>query len=63
MQIRFPDRLRLRVPRGLAAAIKAAAEQRHTTPAELARQALLCGLASDGVKLSCEPLATTPRPK
>jgi hypothetical protein len=55
MQIHFPDSLRLRVPRRLPAAIKAAAEQRHTTPAEWSRQALLRGLAADGVEVSTEP--------
>jgi hypothetical protein len=51
MEVHFPDSLRLRVPRGLTAAVQIAAKQRHTTPAEWARQALLRGLAEDGVQL------------
>ena len=50
--VHFPDKLRLRVPRGLPAALKLAAIQRHTTPSEWARQALLRGLAAEGVHLS-----------
>jgi hypothetical protein len=50
--VHFPDKLRLRVPRGLPAALKLAAIQRHTTPAEWARQALLRGLEAEGVRLS-----------
>ena len=52
--VHFPDSLRLRVPRGLTAAVQAAAKQHHTTPAEWARQTLLRGLAADGVQLSAE---------
>jgi hypothetical protein len=50
-EVRFPDRLRLRTPPGLRGAIEAAARQRHTTPAEWARQTLLRGLEADGVRL------------
>jgi hypothetical protein len=59
--VHFPDSLRLRVPRGLTAAVQIAAKQRHTTPAEWARQALLRGLVADGVQLAVEPPATFPR--
>jgi hypothetical protein len=68
MQVHFPDSLRLRVPRGMPAAVQQAAKQRHTTPAEWARQALLRGLEADGVQLR-EPQAQAkhpiqlPRPK
>ena len=48
----YPDKLRQRVPRGLPAALELAARQRNTSPAEWARQALLRGLAADGVRLS-----------
>ena len=48
----YPDKLRLRVPRGLPAALELAARQRNTSPAEWARQALLRGLAADGVRLN-----------
>ena len=47
----YPDKLRLRVPRGLPAALELAARQRNTSPAEWARQALLRGLAADRVCL------------
>ena len=49
--IRYPDRLRLRAPLGLLDAIEVAAERRHTSSAEWARQALLRCLEADGVKL------------
>jgi len=42
--VHYPDKIRLRVPRGLPDALRLAARQRHTTPAEWARQALLRGL-------------------
>ena len=50
--VRFPERLRLRGPRGLCAALDLAAGRRHTTPAEWARQVLLRGLEAEGVQLS-----------
>ena len=50
--IHFPSSLRLRVPRGLREALQIAARQRHTTPAEWARQTLLRGLAEEGVRLA-----------
>jgi len=49
--IRFPDRLRLRVPRGLSAAVELAAGRHHTSPSEWARQALLRGLEDEGLRL------------
>ena len=59
--VHFPDKLMLRVPRGLPDAIKVAATQHHTSPSEWARQCLLRGLAADGVRLTIEPAATPPR--
>ena len=50
--VHFPDKLRLRVPRGLPAALRIAATQRHATPAEWVRQTLLRGLAAESVLLS-----------
>jgi hypothetical protein len=50
--VHYPDKLRLRVPRGLPDALRLAARQRHTTPAEWARQALLRSLEAEGVQLS-----------
>jgi plasmid stability protein len=50
--VHYPDKLRLRVPRGLPAAMRRAAQQSHTTSSEWARQALLRGLAAEGVRLS-----------
>jgi hypothetical protein len=47
----FPHSLRLRVPQGLPEALQLAARARHTTASEYARQALLRGLESDGVRL------------
>jgi hypothetical protein len=49
--IRFPQRLRLRVPQGLPEAVEAAARQRHTSPSEWARQAILRGLEAEGLEL------------
>lgn len=49
--ISYPDKIRLRVPAGLSAALRLAASQRHTTPSEWARQTLLQGLEAAGVQL------------
>ena len=50
--VHYPDKIRLRVPRGLPDALRLAARQRHTTPSEWARQTLLRGLAEEGVRLA-----------
>ena len=50
--ITYPDKIRLRVPAGLPDALRRAAQQNHTTSSEWARQALLRGLAAQGVSLS-----------
>jgi hypothetical protein len=60
---RFPDRLRLRVPRGLAAAVEIAAGRHHQTPAEFARQALLRALEQNGLRLLDGRVETTERPE
>jgi hypothetical protein len=58
--IRFPEALRLRVPRGFPAAVAKAANRRHTTPAEWVRQMLLRSLEADGVHLGdCGEVETT----
>ena len=49
--IKFPDRLRLRAPRGLSNAIQIAAERHHTSASEWARQALLRSLEAEGLCL------------
>jgi len=49
--VRFPDKLRLRTPKGLPRAIEIAAAARHTQPSEWARQALLRCLEADGLTL------------
>jgi hypothetical protein len=49
--VRFPEKLRLRTPRGLSAALEQAAGRNHTSPSEWARQTLLRGLAAEGVSL------------
>jgi len=49
--IRFPQKLGLRVPRGLPAAVDAVAERRHTSPSEWVRQTLLRALEQEGVQL------------
>ena len=49
--IRFPDRMRLRAPKGLPAAIEIAARRHHTSPSEWARQTLLRGLEAEGLRL------------
>src|SRR5437868_1283740 len=61
--VHYPDKIRLRVPRGLPDALRLAARQRHTTPAEWARQALLRGLEAQGVQLREEqPVGGLVRP-
>jgi hypothetical protein len=47
----FPDKMRLRTPKGLPRAIEIAAAARHQTTSEWARQALLRGLEADGITL------------
>ena len=51
-EINFPDKMRLRVPAGLPEAVRRAARRNHTSSSEWARQALLKGLAQEGVYLS-----------
>jgi hypothetical protein len=48
---RYPKELRIRVPQALPDALALAADQHHTTPAEWVRQALLRGLAAEGVSI------------
>jgi hypothetical protein len=48
---RFPEDLRVKVPRGARAAIAAAAEIKNISHSEYVRQALLRCLEADGVKL------------
>ena len=48
----FPERMRVRTPKGLPAAIEAAARQHHTAPAEYVRQSLLRAIAADGIHLT-----------
>lgn len=48
---RFPEGLKAKAPKGMAAAIAVAAQLRNTTNAEYVRQALLRAMASDGVML------------
>ena len=47
----FPETIRLRAPKGLAGAVKQAAQQRHQTACEWARQTLLKGLEAQGFTL------------
>jgi len=60
--VHYPDKLRLRVPRGLPDALRLAARQRHTSASEWARQALLRGLEAQGVQL-CEAQVTARPPQ
>ena len=48
----FPEIWRMRAPRGMPAAIRHAAKQRRTTPAEWARQTILRALEAEGVQLN-----------
>ena len=52
MAVHYPEKMRLRLPRGMPEALALAAEHHHTTPSEWARQALLRSLQADGV---CHP--------
>jgi hypothetical protein len=64
---RYPEELRLRLPRGMPEALSLTAGQHHTTPTEWARQALLRTLQAEGVSLRdgtaaiSEPRDATPR--
>jgi hypothetical protein len=53
--VRYPARMCLRAPEGLAEALEIASRRRHTNPSEFARQAILGALAADGVAL-CDGL-------
>ena len=48
---RFPEDLKAKAPKGMSAAIAAAALIKNTTNAEYVRQALLRSLEADGVKI------------
>ncbi len=48
---RFPETVKAQAPKGMVAAISAAAQMENTTNAEYVRRALLSALASDGVVL------------
>jgi len=52
MAVHYPEKMRLRLPRGMPEALARAAGQHHTTPTEWARQTLLRGLQADGVCIS-----------
>ena len=52
--VRFPEALRLRVPRGLPAAVEAAARRNHTTAPEWVRQVLLRHLELEGLRLNSD---------
>jgi hypothetical protein len=60
--VAYPDRIRLRVPKGLPDALRLAARQKHTTASEWARQALLRGLEADGVRLGDAPMQESSKP-
>ena len=53
-QVRLPDKMRLRVPRGLPAAVQIAASRELTSPSEFARRALLAACRSAGVELRAD---------
>lgn len=59
-QTNYPDKLRLRVPEGLPAAMRIAARRNNTSPSEWARRALLMGLATEGLKLTEGRVADLP---
>jgi hypothetical protein len=49
---RFPNWMRLRVPAGMNAAVKAAARQQHQGSTEWCRQVILAGLERQGLHLT-----------
>jgi hypothetical protein len=51
MTVHYPEKMRLRLPRGMPEALALAAGQHHTTPSEWVRQTLLRGLQADGVSI------------
>jgi hypothetical protein len=60
---RYPEELRLRLPRGMPDALALAAGQHHTTPTEWARQALLRSLQAEGVSLRGDGTAAIGEPR
>ena len=65
---RYPEALRLRLPRGMPEALSLAAGRYHTTPNEWVRQVLLRNLQAEGVSIQdgkaavSEPHARPGRP-
>jgi hypothetical protein len=60
---RYPEELRLRLPRGMPEALSLAAGQHLTTPTEWARQALLRSLAAEGVSIRDGQAAISDHPR
>jgi hypothetical protein len=57
----YPERLTLRVPRGLPHAIEAAARSQLTSPSEYVRRAVLKALNADGIRLKGNGTIASPR--
>jgi hypothetical protein len=51
---RFPEAVRVRVPRGFPAAVEMAARLQLTSPSEYLRRAVLHALRADGVHLDAD---------
>lgn len=49
--VRYPETVRVRTPRGMAKAVNAAAAKLHTNPSEFCRQAILNALKAQGLEL------------
>jgi hypothetical protein len=59
---RFPEALKLRVPRGMGAALATVARRRHQTASDYLRQLVLDRLEAEGVRLDADGRVTTRHP-
>jgi len=54
MEVRYPKFMRIRVPNGMSAAVKAAARDQHTSSTEWVRRVILSSLEHQGVYLRAD---------
>jgi hypothetical protein len=53
-QVHLPDKMRVRVPKGLPAAVQAAASREFTTPSDFVRRAIVQAVKTAGVELRAD---------
>ena len=53
-KVHLPAKMRVRVPRGLPAAVQAAASREFTTPSDFVRRAIVEAVRTAGIELSAD---------